>query len=103
VQKTPGTGRVLLGVNLSSPVHEFRRLSMTKKQFDELLKALKGVELALIELRTQPQVIYVPAPPYVQPSIPYVVGTIPNSPWPISTCGGTNTSKGDTSKYEVHS
>ena len=43
---------------------------MTKKQFDELLKALKGVELALIELRTQPQVIYVPAPPYVQPSIP---------------------------------
>lgn len=76
---------------------------MTKKQFDELLKALKGVELALIELRTQPQVIYVPAPPYVQPSIPYVVGTIPNSPWPISTCGGPNTETCGTAKYEVHS
>ena len=76
---------------------------MTKKQFDELLKVLKGVELALIELRTQPQVVYVPAQPYVHPSIPYVVGTIPNSPWTINTCGVTNTETCNTAKYEVHS
>ena len=74
---------------------------MTKKQFDELLKVLKGVELALIELRKTPQVIYVSAPPYDQPSIPYVPSWPPQ--YPIVTCGGTNTSKGDTSKYEVHS
>ena len=63
---------------------------MTKKQFDELLKVLKGVELALIELRQTPQVTYVPAPPYINPPIPYVRGTIPNSPWTGITCG-TNT------------
>ena len=41
---------------------------MTKKQFDELLKALKGIEAALLALRV-PNTVYVPMyqPTYPQP------------------------------------
>jgi hypothetical protein len=45
-----------------------RRLSMTKKQFDELLKVLKGIEAALLLLRV-PNTVYVPSQPtYSRPT-----------------------------------
>ena len=46
---------------------------MTKKQFDELLKTLKGIEAALLLLRV-PNTVYVPLQPtYPQPTYPQPV------------------------------
>ena len=65
---------------------------MTQKQFEELIKTLKGIESALLALRV-PNVVCVPNPPYVTtpppvyPS-PVYIGDLPVYPssLPIITC-----------------
>jgi hypothetical protein len=56
---------------------------MTKKQFEELLKTLKGIEAALLLLRV-PNTVYVPQPVY-QPAYPQPSYYQPNTT-PIITC-----------------
>ena len=60
---------------------------MTKKQIDELLKALKGIEAALLALRV-PNTVYVPQPAYtlVYPSNPNTTPYFPPTTTPIITC-----------------
>lgn len=57
---------------------------MTKKQFDELLKTLKGIEAALLLLRV-PNTVYVPQPVY-QPTYPQP----PYYTTPTITCNAQN-------------
>ena len=66
---------------------------MTKKQFAELIKALKGIEAALLALRV-PNTVYITQPnPYVppQPDTNPITPTWPGT-WPQVTCGGTTKS-----------
>jgi len=65
---------------------------MTKKQFEELLKALRGIETALLALRV-PNTVYIPSP-YVTPNPPQPF--VP-SPYPyggtICTIGSSSTAQ----------
>ncbi len=70
---------------------------MTKKQFEEFLKALKGIEAALLLLRV-PNTVYIPSP-YIAPNPPQPVvpspylSTLgdPKPLWGTTTCGGSTT------------
>lgn len=76
---------------------------MTKKQFDELLKVLKGIEAALLLLRV-PNTVYVPQPAYtpVYPSNPNTTPYLPPITTPTIICG-TGHAEGFKEPVQVHS
>ena len=68
---------------------------MTKKQFEELLKALKGIEAALLALRVS-NTVYVPQTQYVPT---YTYDPAPNTSTPLPSSPITTCKKGHTEGF----